>query len=523
MLSGKTEIVGRMDDAFIAAATEDPTLRSRLSQLRDTGVIAVPMVSRGESIGLLGLLGLNGGTPSGPDLVLIEDIAARIASAIDNAQILVQVQQARQAAELATKRLEFLASVADALGSTLDRERASARLARMLVPGLASFSLVTLLDDEGAVEHIYAAHEDPRCQGLLEEYAQARRRSLLADRSLLDEVIDVGRPTFRLEGAAFAQRLSGDVAAGALRDLAPAYVTALPILARDRALGVISLYTSAERGPLTDLDVTSAREVARRAGLVLDNARLYARSQSMAATLQRSLLTEPASHGGLEVETRYEPAIADAQIGGDWYDAFTSGDGSTTLVIGDVMGHDIDAAALMGQLRTMVRTITVDRHAAPSAVLRRVDAAAQALDVDTTATAVLAQIIDDGSETGRRLRWSNAGHPPPVLLEPSGQARLLTTTADLLLGLGADSARTDHEMDIPVGSTVLLFTDGLVEGRALPIDAGLNRLLDIAGPLAHLPLAQLCDELLTTLVPPTGAEDDVALVAVRVLPKPCAA
>ncbi len=128
--------------------------------MRAVGVLAVPLVSRGESIGFIGLMGLGGQTPSGPDLVLIEDIASRIASAIDNAQILGQVQQARQTAELVTARLEFLASVADALGSTLDADQASARLARMVVPTLGDWAMVTLLDDEGRVESIVGSHSD---------------------------------------------------------------------------------------------------------------------------------------------------------------------------------------------------------------------------------------------------------------------------------------------------------------------------------------------------------------------------
>ena len=240
----------------------------------------------------------------------------------------------------------------------------------------------------------------------------------------------------------------------------------------------------------------------------------------MAVTLQRSLLTEPVSENDLQVWPQYVPAIADAQIGGDWYDAFPSGDGATTLVIGDVMGHDTDAAALMGQLRTMARTISVDRHEAPSEVLGRVDAAAQALGLDTTATAVVAQVTDPGTGTGRRFRWSNAGHPPPVLLEATGAARILSTPADLLLGLGTGFERTDHEIDVAAGATILMFTDGLVEGRTLPIDVGLDRLIEAAAPLARLPLAELCSELLSALVPPNGAEDDIALIAVRVLPSP---
>ena len=177
--------------------------------MRAVGVLAVPLVSRGESIGFIGLMGLGGQTPSGPDLVLIEDIASRIASAIDNAQIFGQVQQARQTAELVTARLEFLASVADALGSTLDADQASARLARMVVPTLGDWAMVTLLDDEGRVESIVGSHSDRlpagaagRIHGPPARVADGRcehpaRRSSAG-----------GTPTFQLSGEAFSGRLA---------------------------------------------------------------------------------------------------------------------------------------------------------------------------------------------------------------------------------------------------------------------------------------------------------------------------
>lgn len=517
--TGSTQIIGDFDEALIHRATEDPQLQERLRALEATGVLAVPLISRGESIGFIGLVGRDGSTPSGPDLVLIEDIASRLASAIDNAQIFGQVQQARTTAELVTGRLEFLASISDALGSTLDAEKASERLARMLVPTLADWAMVTLLDDEGRVEDIASNHVDPSQQPLLDRYVSSRRESLVADPSLIGEVVAAGQPLFQLDQAGFFTRLRGDQSEEALAQLAPGAVTALPILARDRALGVISLYNRMERGRPSDQEMEAAREVARRAGLVLDNARLYARSRSMAETLQRSLLTPPVHPPDLQVVTRYVPAIADAQVGGDWYDAFHSGDGTTTLVIGDVMGHDTEAAALMGQLRTLVRAIAVDRRESPGAVLSRVDAAAATLGLDTTATAVLAQVLEGSSTArGRRLRWSNAGHPPPVLLEESGAVSFLDAPADLLLGLGAHFRRTDHVVDLPPGSTVLLFTDGLVEGRAQPLDVGLRQLAIAGRPLTGLPLDVLCDRLLSALLPNPGAEDDVALVAVRVSP-----
>jgi serine phosphatase RsbU (regulator of sigma subunit) len=516
--TGQTQVIGDLDAGVINRATTDEGLRTRLIALNATGVLAVPLLSRGDVIGFIGLLGKGGHAPSGADLVLIEDIASRLAAAIDNAQIFGQVQQARQAAESVTSRLEFLASVADALGSTLDAEQASARLARMLVPSLADWCMVSLLDDDARIENIACSHGDAGKQGLLDRYAAARLNSLVIDPAILEEIVDPGKPLFHLTGEAFVARMTADPALDALRALDPGFVTALPILARDRSLGVLSLYNDAARGAPTEADLDAAREVARRAGLVLDNARLYARSQSMAVTLQRSLLTPAVKPSDLQVETRYVPAVADSQVGGDWYDAFQTADGTTTLVIGDVMGHDTDAAALMGQLRTLVRAIAVDRQEAPSAVLGRVDAAAEALGVDTTATAVLAQVLDGATPETRRFRWSNAGHPPPVLLDPDGGARILDAAADLLLGFGGAFPRTDHVEELAAGATVLMFTDGLVEGRAQPFDIGMRRLALAAGPLARLPLGELCDELLTALMPSQGAEDDVALVAVRILP-----
>jgi PAS domain S-box-containing protein len=516
--TGTTQVIGNLDESVINRATADPELRSRLLAMGATGVLAIPLLSRGEAIGFMGLLGHGGQAPSGPDLVLIEDIATRIAAAIDNAQIFGQIQHARQAAESVTARLEFLAAVADALGSTLDAHQATQRLARMLVPSLSDWCLVSLLEDDGRIEHIATSHSDPAQQQLLDAYAGARRHSVVADPTMLKEVVSVGMPLFQLSGADFFRRMVGDPGEAQLKALEPGYVTAFPILARDRGLGVISLYNGIERGQPTEDELDLAREVARRAGLVLDNARLYSRSQSMAVTLQQSLLTPAVQPPDLQIVVRYKPAVEDSQVGGDWYDAFQTADNTTTLVIGDVMGHDTEAAALMGQLRTLVRSIAVDRQEAPSEVLTRVDAAAEALGYYTTATGVLAQILPGNSAGSRRFRWSNAGHPPPVLIQPDGQVRILDAPADLLLGFGGRFLRFDHTEELPAGSTVLMFTDGLVEGRSQPFDIGMRRLAIAAATLTGLSLDALCDRLLAALMPEQGAEDDVALVAVRILP-----
>jgi serine phosphatase RsbU (regulator of sigma subunit) len=235
--------------------------------------------------------------------------------------------------------------------------------------------------------------------------------------------------------------------------------------------------------------------------------------------LQRSLLTEPPEPDHLEVAVRYVPAASEAQVGGDWYDAFLLGDGRTALVIGDVTGHDRYAAAAMAQVRNVLRGVAHCRQETPAAVLSALDRALRDLAVDTLATAVLATVeqCPEEAERGvRRLRWSNAGHPPPLLIAPDGVVTVLEREPDLLLGLDPAAPRTDHVQELPPGATVLFYTDGLVERRGASLDAGLDWLVCAVGRWAQLPLEELCDRLLGELS--GGVEDDVALLAVRAHP-----
>ncbi|MGY1607978.1 SpoIIE family protein phosphatase [Geodermatophilus sp. SYSU D00700] len=243
---------------------------------------------------------------------------------------------------------------------------------------------------------------------------------------------------------------------------------------------------------------------------------LYARSRSIvraAETLQRSLLSEPPSPAGVEVGVRYVPATREAQVGGDWYDAFNQPDGATMLVIGDVVGHDVQAAACMAQLRGLLRGIAFDNGDSPARVLSRLDAAIEGLDLAAMATVLVARLEPAGG--GARLRWSSAGHLPPLIAGPDGSARVLAAgRADLLLGVHPGTTRTDSEVLLEPGSTLLLYTDGLVERRAEGFDDGVDRLAHALADLRGRPVEEVCDGVLERLVP-EGAEDDVALVAVR--------
>ncbi len=264
-------------------------------------------------------------------------------------------------------------------------------------------------------------------------------------------------------------------------------------------------------------DLTDRRAAERHAAELARLAAEAAAQRELSDQLQQALLTPPPEPDHLHVAVRYQPAGHEAQVGGDWYDAFLQPDGATMLVIGDVVGHGSGAAAAMGQLRGLLRALAYDNEEPPSATLARMEHAAAGLDVTQLATAILARIErhPDVPVSGRRiLRWSNAGHVPPVLLAPDGTTTVLTTPPELMLGVDPGARRSDSTAEVEDGHTLLLVTDGLLERRDSDLDAGMARLREALRDLAGSPLEELCDTLLARLVPGSG-EDDVALVAVR--------
>ncbi|WP_369141125.1 SpoIIE family protein phosphatase [Modestobacter versicolor] len=235
--------------------------------------------------------------------------------------------------------------------------------------------------------------------------------------------------------------------------------------------------------------------------------------------LQRSLLSDPPEPDHLQVAVRYLPAARQAQVGGDWYDSFVLGDGRTVLVIGDVTGHDSHAAAAMAQVRNVLRGVAHHSGGTPAEVLTGLDCAMRDLAIGTLATAVLASVEQTPAEAARGvrvLRWSNAGHPAPLLVAPDGTVEELERPADLLLGVDPLRARADHTHELPPGSTVLLYTDGLIERRGVPLDEGVRWLSGLVQSLRHLPLEELCDAVLAEL---SEMDDDVALLAIRAHPE----
>jgi PAS domain S-box-containing protein len=434
----------------------------------------------------------------------------------------IEVTERRQAeaqADRATHRLTLLAQVSAELAGTLDVQAATSRLPRLVVPALADYCILTVIDADGHPRDVGSWHVDPASRTLLARYAEVRLDAM-------PMTAPVARALHSNEAVAFAGAEVLDLLpVGPARDLltmlAPGAEVALPLRARGRTLGLLTLFYAEGHSPSPE-DVSVAQDVADRAGLAWDNARLFGQQQQMAEVLQRSLLTDPPEPDHAEIVVRYLPAAEAARVGGDWYDAFLQPNGATMLVIGDVVGHDTAAAAAMGQVRSLLRGIAAYSDAGPCEVLRGLDSAMAVLQIDTLATAAVARFEQNADERDRgvtRMVWANAGHLPPLALHPDGSVAVLADwKADLLLGVDATVQRVESVVTLDRGSTVLLYTDGLVERRDADLDAGLHRLRTHLAELAHLPLQQLCDELITRLVD-GEPEDDVALVAVRLHPQ----
>jgi sigma-B regulation protein RsbU (phosphoserine phosphatase) len=290
----------------------------------------------------------------------------------------------------------------------------------------------------------------------------------------------------------------------------------VPLLVQDELIG--SLCTGQlDRRVFTTDDVHQLQLTADRAAIAIDNARLYAKATSVAETLQRSLLPKrlPSSPAA-RVAARYLPAGRGTHVGGDWYDAVEFPDGRLVLMVGDVVGHGIEAAATMGELRHALRAFVLEGHSPSSAIeqLDRVTAYAE-----RGMATVVCLVVDPATGSAR---FAIAGHPPPLLLRPNGSATYLEGGRSLPLGVLDQGACDEAEVSIEPGSTILLYTDGLVERRGASIDDGFDRLVETAtrGP-------DEVDELLSHIIDEVVCEqhpfDDVALVAVKVLAAPAEA
>ncbi|WP_354637464.1 SpoIIE family protein phosphatase [Kitasatospora camelliae] len=418
-----------------------------------------------------------------------------------------------------TERLTLVGEITEVLSETLDVEVAVDRLGPLIVPQLADWVAVDLRTPDGDVRRVAVLGPEGRAS-VLEAWRGTLPSPTALSNSALVRVLHGAEPQL-LGIREIAEPPDAPLAAvqtGFLRALGATSAAVVPLTSVRETTGAITAVRTGPDQPFTASELALLADIGHRAGMAIDNARLFGEQRDIATAMQHHLLTELPRGPKLQLAARYQPAPAGSRVGGDWYDAFPLRGGATALVIGDVVGHDLQAAARMAQLRNILRALAWDRQEAPAAVVARLDDAMTGLTDVPMATMILAYV--EGSPDGPwRLRWTNAGHPPPLLLPaagtpPSGEAHYLDAGQGLVLGAGGDPERADGVAALPAGSTLLLFTDGLVEVPGTDIGARLEGLRRHAAAVVGRPLEEFCD-LVLRAVPP-GSTDDTALLALRI-------
>ncbi|SFF46877.1 SpoIIE family protein phosphatase [Streptomyces mirabilis] len=435
---------------------------------------------------------------------------------------------AREAAA-ARRNLALLNEAGARIGNSLDLETTARELLDVVVPGFCDLATVDLY------QGLLAGDETPRA--LADGSAELRR---VAFASAVSDAPFIGGPAPVAVGAVHHYPFNSPCA-DALRTARPQHVPAedggliqstlaVPMVAHDTVVGLAQFSRTKGSEPFGDRDRALAVELAARAAVCIDNARLYRREHERALILQRSLLPpgDPEA-SGLDIACRYLPGNAATEVGGDWFDVIELPGHRTALVVGDVMGRGLRAAVAMGELRTAVRTLALlDLEPAevlsaldeiarglgtPGGVQQATRAARQPRDADLSEVYLATCVYAVYDSVTRRCTFANAGHLPPVLVEPGESALMLDVPPGMPLGVGGEPFE-EVEVELPEGALLALYTDGLVESRDHPLDEGLQAFVGALTDPSR-PLEDVCDHVLNTLDTHHG-EDDIALLMARV-------
>ena len=463
-------------------------------------VVALPLSTAGAVTGAIVLVFTDARHLDEAEVEFLDILARSCAQSIG--RITAQQDAARQSA-----KLEFLAQAATELASSLDYEVTLANVARLAVPTFADWCAIDVVDD-GRLHRLAVAHVDPAKVRLAHELAErypadpdaphgawqvmrTGRSELITE--ITDEMLTAGAVDEEHEAIARALHLRSAVT--------------VPLVARNRVLGVITWVTAESERHFTQDDLALAEELAQRAAVSLDNSELHSQTLAAAVQLQRAVLPEALTASSRwELGHHYSPA-GRTDVGGDFYDVTELDDGRLLMFIGDVMGRGVGAAAAMAQVRAAVRAYAA-LDPAPDVVLHRLDRMFERYGSEQLVT-LLYLVADPHTDT---LTVANAGHPPPVLLTAAGSVRLPSADGPPL-GVGAPT-RTARTVPFTIGDVVVSFTDGLIERRGEDITDGQDRLSAVAEAVAVRPIA----DLVRSVVDEVGdrrRDDDVAVLAVR--------
>jgi PAS domain S-box-containing protein len=464
---------------------------------------AVPVSAGGRPLGALTLAFAEAHEFDDAEVQLLHALAAQCGQALERCRLLASERAA-------SSRAAFLGRASDRLGHSLNLQETLEALLELLVPEFADWVVVHLREGQQVVVRA-TAHRFPTADRALRDLALGRTLDLASEggaaealrtqRSVLyAELPDHLRRRLEVPGQDAASRLTADTALAA------------PMVSGEEVLGVLSL-ARVDGQAYVEADVTVVEQLAARAALALTRSRAYQRARESALALQRNLLPQaPPDIPGLEIAWRYLPGAEGELVGGDWYDVLPLQHGRVGLVIGDVMGRGVEAAAVMGQLRAMARAYA-QAGLRPGAVLQHLDAALPGLQQDAIATLLFVE-LDPASGA---VVAASAGHLPAVIVGPGREGTsLLELDPGAPLGVGHGEFVETRRV-LSRGSTLLLYTDGLVESSAQPVGVGISHLLqclDAQKDIGDRRPEQLCDRVLGALLHGGGASDDTALLAV---------
>jgi GAF domain-containing protein/anti-sigma regulatory factor (Ser/Thr protein kinase) len=458
--------------------------------LRERGIrslLGVPLLVEGSVIGVLHVGTLTPRHFERGDAELLQLAADRAAMAIDHARM---YERERSSLHM----LEALQRVTDTTLAYLPLDELLLELLHRMTEILDTDTAAFLLLDEERNELVATA-----AKGIEEEVEQGVR--IPVGRGFAGKIAATRRPVV-IEDVDHA-----DIYNPILRQRGIRSLLGVPLLVEGTLIGVLHVGTLTPRNfVLSDAELLQL--AADRAAAAIERARLFYQ-RGVVATLQESLVPEELPQiPGLALAARYRPAVRRGGIGGDWYDAFPVVRGGMALVVGDVMGHGISAAALMAQMRTGLRAYALDGHS-PAGVVERLNRLALSLGPHQMTTLVYA-VLDVARE---RVTVVSAGHLPPILRGPGGETRVLGMEGDVPLGVSPGTTYHEFELEMGTGSTLVLFTDGAVEVRGESIDRGLERLCDLVARGGSL--AATCDAIAEGAARGHPGDDDVAVLAAR--------
>jgi PAS domain S-box-containing protein len=412
-------------------------------------------------------------------------------------------QTARVQAE---ERLRTIQLLADGLAGAVDLSQVAAVMLAEAVPalGAAAGSVGLLIDPDMILVVDSDLDGAPIGKG---DVVSLHDRPFIARAVRTRQLVAIeGEDDFRAYDPVVADRMA---------NLGMKAALLVPLLGRERALGLLGV-TFRENRRLDENDRELCAAIAGQCALAVERAQRYEHEHTVATTLQASYLaTDEVDTPGVEVAVRYQPAVDVMDVGGDWYDVIALPDGRIGLAVGDVVGRGLAAAAVMGQVRSAMRALALTSDH-PAEILVGLDRFARHTPAAQVATVAYA-VLDPATRT---LRYASAGHVPPHLVTPEGRVLALAEGTSWPLDTRRGARRVEAQTDFPPGSTLLLYTDGLVERRGESIDVGLARLEGLLADLGPSSPQALCDELMARLVRSGPRTDDVALLCVQTESEP---